>query len=91
MNEIRINDLLYHHLAKKRPVHIIDGLHHDEHEAVLNRSIPEMILAPLNTRINFLRYTQSYSDQDHLGLHMKYSATGGTEETLPSRFIDCVA
>jgi Papain family cysteine protease len=82
MNEIRINDPLHHHLAKKRPIHIIGGLHHDENEAFLKRAIPEMVLPPLNTHINFLRYTQSYSDQDHLDLHIKYSAIG-TEEALP--------
>ena len=35
MNEITINDPLHHHLAKKRPIHIIDGIHHDEHEAMM--------------------------------------------------------
>jgi len=75
MNEIRINDPLHHHLAKKRPVHIIDGIHHDEHEAIHVGKTPDFILPPLNTHINFLKYTQSYSDQDHLGLHMKFTST----------------
>src|SRR5574344_2084753 len=75
MNVIRINDPLHHHLAKKRPVHIIDGIHHDEHEAVLKAKPAEFVLPPLNTHINFLKYTQSYSDQDHLDLHIRYSAS----------------
>jgi hypothetical protein len=75
MNEIRINDPLHHHLAKKRPVHIIGGLHHDEHEAALKATTPDFVLPPLNTHINFLKYTQSYSDQDHLDLHLRFTAS----------------
>jgi len=75
MNEITINDPLHHHLTKKRPVHIIDGIHHDEHEAVMKTKKADFILPPLNTHINFLMYTQSYSDQDHLDLHLNYTST----------------
>lgn len=80
MNVIRINDPLHHHLRKKRPVHIIDGLHHDEHEAVLKAKKPDFILPPLNTHINFLKYTKSYSDQDHLDLHLRYSSSSNNTE-----------
>lgn len=83
MNEIiRINDPLHHHLTKKRPIHIIDGLHHDEHEAFQVKKVPELILPPLNTHINFLKYTKAYSDQDHLDLHLRYS-TSNNDVELP--------
>jgi hypothetical protein len=90
MNEIRINDPLHHHLAKKRPVHIIDGLHHEEHEARMRAKSADFILPPLNTHINFLKYSQSYSDQDHLDLHLKYSASDHDiepPETYDWRFV----
>jgi len=80
MNEIRINDPLHHHLAKKRPVHIIDGIHHEEHEAFLKQKSPDFVLPPLNTHINFLKYSQSYSNQDHLDLHLTYQ-TSTVEKT----------
>lgn len=75
MNEIRINDPLHHHLMKKRPVHIIGEKHHDEHESLLLGKTPDFILPPLNTHINFLKYTQSYSDQDHLDVHLRYTSS----------------
>ena len=56
MNEIRINDPLDHHLIKKRPVWIIDDLHHEEHEAFFKQKTPDIVLPPLNTNINFLKY-----------------------------------
>lgn len=90
MNEIRINDPLHHHLAKKGPVHIIDGLHHEEHEARISGKSADFVLPPLNTHINFLKYTQSYSDQDHLDLHLKYSASDHDiepPETYDWRFV----
>lgn len=87
MNEIRINDPLHHHLAQKRPVYIIGGLHHDEHEAVLKNTTPEFVIPPLNTHINFLKYTKSYSDQDHLDLHLKYS-TSTLEDVEPPEVYD---
>lgn len=79
MNQILINDPLHHHLTKKRPIHIINGIHHDEHEAIITSKKPDFILPPLNTHINFLSYTQSYSDQDHLDLHLNYSSTSSIE------------
>ena len=75
MNEIYISDPLHQHLTNKRPVHIIGGIHHEEHEAYLSGKRSDFVLPPLNTHINFLKYTQTYSDQDHLDLHLKYSAT----------------
>jgi hypothetical protein len=83
MNEIRINDPLNHHLAKKRPVHIIGGIHHDEHEALLKMQTPDFIVPPLNTHINFLKFTKSYSDQDHLDLHLKYSTSNNSVVDTP--------
>lgn len=83
MNEIRTDDPFHHHLSKKRPIYIIDGLHHDEHEAVQNPNFPDFVLPPLNTHINFLKYTQSYSDQDHLDLHLRYSANNQLSEQPP--------
>lgn len=88
MNEIRINDPLHHHLAKKRPVHIIDGIHHDEHEAFLKQKSPDFVLPPLNTHINFLRYSQVYSNQDHLDLHLTYQSKNiDIPETYDWRFV----
>lgn len=73
MIELRISDPLHHHLAKKRPIHIIGGIHHDEHEALRTNTVPDFILPPLNTHINFLEYTRAYTDKDHLDLHLKYT------------------
>lgn len=78
MNELRINDPLHLHLNKKKPIHIINGLHHDDHER--NGRAGAMILPPLNTHIDFLNYSQSYSDQDHLELHLKYESSTKEEE-----------
>jgi hypothetical protein len=75
MTVIRINDPFHHHLVKKRPVYIIGGIHHDEHEALSKGTIPEIVLPPLNTHINFLKYTQAFSDQDHLDLHLRYTSS----------------
>jgi len=85
MNELRINDSLHHHLTKKRPVHIIGGIHHDEHEAVQTGKSSDFILPPLNTHIDFFKYTQSYSDQDHLELHLNYTSSTAiqTQVVLP--------
>lgn len=80
MNEIYISDPLHQHLTNKRPVHIIGGIHHEEHEAYLSGKRSDFVLPPLNTHINFLKYTQTYSDQDHLDLHLKYSATDNPVE-----------
>jgi hypothetical protein len=92
MNEIRINDPLDHHLIKKRPVWIIDDLHHEEHEAFFKQKTPDIVLPPLNTNINFLKYSQVYSNQDHLDLHLSYQSSTidvNTEipETYDWRFI----
>jgi hypothetical protein len=87
MNDIVINDPLHLHLIKKRPVHIIDGRHHDEHEAFLKGKKSEVVLPPLNTHINFLKYTKSYSDQDHLDLHLRYtSSTVEKDVELPTTY-----
>lgn len=84
LNNIRIDDPLHLHLKSKKPVHIIGGIHHDEHEAVSSGRSSEIVLPPLNTHITFLHYTQSYSDQDHLNLHMRYTTTSfGKEPELP--------
>ena len=86
MTEIRINEPLHHHLNKKRLVHIIDGLHHDENEAIIKGKTPDFLLPPLNTHINFLKYTKSYSDQDHLDLHLRYSSS--TNDNEPPEIYD---
>lgn len=76
---IRIDDPIHRHLAFKKPVYIIDGLHFDDHEVVertakrLGDSV--VPLPPLNTHISFLKHLQVYSDQDHLDLHLRYSTS----------------
>lgn len=66
---------MHHHLAAKKPVYIIDGLHFDEHEVDAARGRIDRILPPLNTHITFLKHLQVYSDQDHVNLHLKYSTS----------------
>jgi hypothetical protein len=61
-------------------------LHLDETNSSERAKSSDVLLPPLNTHINFLHYTQTYSDQDHLDLHLRYSTSSGAPDALPETY-----